>query len=711
MNLESAASFLQAVAPGEKQFHFAYFDDHKDRKNKALAGERYGTLQQWGGHLDKAERAGCGVFFTVQRTDGNGRKASNIAEYRLIFAEWDNKGVPLPDWPIRPHAVVESSPGKFHVYWRVAGLQADAFKGIMSRMVAMGSDPAAKDAARVLRLPGTLHQKDPAAPFMVRLVENFDAPPYPVGEMLQAFPPVEQPTKPRPSQHPRQHGQQVGVLDDLRGALAFLSSDAYADWIAVGLSLKTMGDEGLDLWMEWSARSEKFDSQAALDKWASFAPTATGYQSIFAKARLAGWKNKSYAAQMAASTEAHEALAAGGDVVSFEAEKSKRKKDIRQDDIKDPGGLLLVDKFGKPISCAANAQTMLLSLPQQFGFNEMSGECAVDGATIDDGAAIKLLIGLQQSTGVAVCKDHFYDGLYGACSMRPFHPVRDWLNSLAWDGTPRVNRFLHMLWGVEECEYAMRAGIYILASAIKRAMMPGYKADNMAVFEGPQGARKSSSIILFFGGAWHANVSASVSDKDFYQNLRGKWVVEFSEMTGISKSDAAHIKDILSAEKDTYRASYGRSSKDWPRGNIFIGTTNDDAYLRDATGDRRFLPIRVGRVRMDWIEMEREQIWAEAMARMDEFDALPWFEVPGAKEQQELRFQVDPWEEHIAGAIEFQNSLTVGWVLGYVLGIPTKDWTQAQKQRVAAILKRLGWECKPEWLDGKTQRVYRLAQK
>lgn len=700
MNLDAAASFLQIISPNEQEFHFAHFDDHKDRKNKALTGERYGTLQQWRGHLDKAEKAGCGVFFTVQRTDGRGRKASNIAEYRLIFAEWDNKGVPLPDWPILPHAVVESSPGKFHVYWRVSGLCADTFKSIMARMVAMGSDPAAKDAARVLRLPGTLHQKDPAAPFMVRLVENFDAPPYPVDEMLKAFPPVEQPKQPPPSKQPHPQGQQGAILSDLRDALAFLSSDAYADWIAVGLALKTLGDEGIDLWLEWSATSDKFDAQGALDKWASFSPTATGYQSIFAKARLAGWKNRSYAAAMNASAEFHHppmAEASGGDVVSFDAEKNKRKKGRRQEDIKDPDGLL-VDKFGKPISCASNCKRWIARTGRKLEKNDFTNELSIDRKPMSDAAIVKLLIDLQQSTSVNIRKEHLMDGIIALCDDNHYHPVREYLESCQWDGTERLDIMLDMVFGHQGQPYSNIMGRYWMISAVARIMGPGAKADYSLLLIGhKEGTGKSS-----FGEAlvpdlkWFTDdVGGDLHSREAETGLFGKWIVEFAEGIRGDRAGKDTFKGFLTRKTGRVTLKYERFAADFDRQCVFYTTTNNPTPLDGFDEDRRQWPVSVN-VAVDnrWVRENRDQLWGEALARFRRGEQY-WLDrglIEKIKKEVHERYEhTDALMDLVA---QYINSVPEPIFMGHIMESlkVSGDKPKSIQMRIANCLRALGFE-------------------
>lgn len=191
-DLDQAARFLTWLDEGAESFTFQTFDDNKARKDMRMARVLVGDLETHGDALTRGNVAGAGVFVTINVTDGQGRKKSNVTRIRAIWAELD-RGMPA-QWPLAPHAVIESSPGKYHVYWLVDGLTKEDFAGVMLRLVAdFGHDSQAKDLSRVLRLPGFWHLKDPARPYQVRIVTLDDSLPYPAAAILQAFPPLISP--------------------------------------------------------------------------------------------------------------------------------------------------------------------------------------------------------------------------------------------------------------------------------------------------------------------------------------------------------------------------------------------------------------------------------------------------------------------------------------------------------------------------------------
>jgi hypothetical protein len=197
-DLAMAQRFLAILDETAESFVFQTFDDLKSRKDRGLAAKFFGHLDGCAVSLLRLQRRGAGVFVTVNETDGKGRKLENITRIRAI---WHEEDTPCGKaFPLEPHMVIESSPGKFHRYWLVDGLEKGQFPGVMERMIRdYGSDPNVKDIARVLRLPGFFHQKDPARPFQVRLIHESGAQPYSAEEILSAFPPLEPESKAHPS--------------------------------------------------------------------------------------------------------------------------------------------------------------------------------------------------------------------------------------------------------------------------------------------------------------------------------------------------------------------------------------------------------------------------------------------------------------------------------------------------------------------------------
>ena len=297
----AAADFLTLLDAEADSFTFQTFDDDKGRKRKSLAKVINGQLLDVWPQLVKLHAQGAGVFVTVNETDGSGRKLSNIKHARAVWVE-DDEGTGKP-LPIDPHIVVQSSPGRFHRYLLVDDIDLDTARRIQQRLVQdYGSDKAAADPARVLRLPGFYNRKVDAAkgrtgePYMVRIVEASQALPYSAEQIIAAIPPIKV-NGSRPGARAQHQGRSPGgdlpadVVADLRSALGAISSDDRGTWVDVAHALVHY-KVGRELWEAWSKQSDKYDEADADRVWLSVdRSNAKRYKSVFALAQALGWRN------------------------------------------------------------------------------------------------------------------------------------------------------------------------------------------------------------------------------------------------------------------------------------------------------------------------------------------------------------------------------------------------------------------------------------
>jgi predicted P-loop ATPase len=237
-------------------------------------------------------------------------------------------------------------------------------------------------------------------------------------------------------------------------------------------------------------------------------------------------------------------------------------------------------------------------------------------------------------------------------------------------------------------------GRAFFVSAVARIMKPGCKVDTMVVLEGPQGIGKSRLIQALFGVAWHCDIVEAPGALDFYQNLRGKWIGEFSELGSLGTADQNKVKQALSGTSDTYRASYGRNSKTYPRQFIFVGNTNKKEYLHDSTGARRYLPVECESVEIDAVTPLVPQLWAEAVHRYQSGEK--WWDIPGAAEEQDRRYEQDVWEEKIADWLKGRQRITVLEIMEECLGLKVDRQGKSEQHRIGKILQRLKWTKKQE---------------
>lgn len=200
------------------------------------------------------------------------------------------------------------------------------------------------------------------------------------------------------------------------------------------------------------------------------------------------------------------------------------------------------------------------------------------------------------------------------------HPVREYLNSLTWDGQSRMDTLFIDYLDAADNEYTREVTRKALIGAVARIYSPGCKHDHALVLVGPQGCRKSTTLAKL-GRQWFSDSLYTVSGKDAYEQLQGHWIIEMGEMAATKKAELEQIKQFMSKQMDSYRAAYARRTQEHPRQCAFFGTTNDNEFMRDSTGGRRFWPVVVtdkGRELGGMLTDEIvDQVWAEAVMRYE----------------------------------------------------------------------------------------------
>jgi predicted P-loop ATPase len=275
------------------------------------------------------------------------------------------------------------------------------------------------------------------------------------------------------------------------------------------------------------------------------------------------------------------------------------------------------------------------------------------------------------------------------------HPVRDYLQRLDWDGTPRLDTWLTRYLGVEDSPYVEAVGSRFLISAVARVEKPGCKVDQVLILEGPQGILKSSALQAL-AGPWFTDRISNLGGKDAAMEIAGMWLVEMAELDALLRTVLSATKSFITRRHDRFRPPYGKHAVDRPRQCVFAGTINPiGGYLKDPTGGRRFWPVRCGVIDLEALVSDRDQLWAEAFVRF-RGDAPWWLETSElqalAAAEQDARFEVDAWTEKLSEWLVGRQDVSVGEVLVGGLGIPQESWSQTAQNRVAKILIRLGFE-------------------
>ena len=311
---------------------------------------------------------------------------------------------------------------------------------------------------------------------------------------------------------------------------------------------------------------------------------------------------------------------------------------------------------------------------------------------------------LQWGGLVKLGQDVTYQALKKRASECSFHPVREWLSGLSWDGEERLERWLSTYLGAEVSPYTEEIGSLFLVAAVARVFSPGAKADYLLVLEGPQGAGKSSACRALAGEWFDDNLPDLLHSKEVSQALRGRWIIEIPELAAMRRAEETNLKAFLSRTVERFRPPYGRSEVIEPRQCVFIGTTNAGLYLRDHTGGRRFWPVRVGKIDTQRLAADRDQLFAEAVHKYRA--GFHWwpeggFERDHITPQQADRREADAWEELVRDYLEDRRIVLVSEVGKEGLRIDAARLGTSEQRRIANAMLLLGWERKPVDSQGK----------
>ncbi len=347
------------------------------------------------------------------------------------------------------------------------------------------------------------------------------------------------------------------------------------------------------------------------------------------------------------------------------------------------------------IPCRSHNIALILKNDHEFKgritFDELAQQILLDEKPLNDVGPIKIKTFLEKNyIQEKVSTGNIIDAVTLIASENSFHPIKQYLLSLSWDKTNRLEAMFSRYFGAKQSKYSEYAGKSFMTSAVARIFQPGCQVDTMIVLEGEQGCGKSTSLSTLFSSQWHSEITANVNDKDFFQCMRGKWLMEFGEMSGIKKADYTHIKQVITVRNDNYRPSYAAFSRDFPRQNIFAGTTNEQTYLIDPTGARRFLPIACGKIDIGAIKEDRDQLWAEALQLF--YAKHDWSKIPGAKDEQDARYQSDSWEEKIVQWLDTRTELMTSEILEDCFKIDASKHSKTDQIRVGQIMAKLGWK-------------------
>lgn len=294
-----------------------------------------------------------------------------------------------------------------------------------------------------------------------------------------------------------------------------------------------------------------------------------------------------------------------------------------------------IDGKGKILSSAANISLILEKDPKlagKFKTNEFDRKNYIHGAVpwreCRASETVRNLdfAGLRNYVEIAygiTGKDKIADALSLTLHRNQYHPVKEYLEGLQWDGTPRADTLLIDLFGAEDSHYVRQAMRKMLVGAVARIYRPGVKFELVLTLVSVVQGTGKSSFFRALGREWFSDSFNAVKGNASAEQLHGAWIMEIAELKGVRRSDAETVKHFLSKQEDTYRPAYGHTTETYQRQTVFVATTNETEFLSDPTGARRFMPVMVKPVRLAhnarlkaFIEDPDEigQVWAEALA-------------------------------------------------------------------------------------------------
>jgi predicted P-loop ATPase len=403
-----------------------------------------------------------------------------------------------------------------------------------------------------------------------------------------------------------------------------------------------------------------------------------------------------------------------GERIEAPAPKKKKKPKEREKRPRREGEPWWPDltAHGNPKKTCANARVAIEALGVSCRYDEFHDTVVIESDDIEnlssgnaDHDGHLLHLAMHDRFRFDPGKEHVHDAMIQIALRNRFDPVCDYLRGFKWDGKKRLDKFLHTYFSAEDTELNSWFGKLTLVAGVRRARRPGSKFDHILVIEGPEGSGKSTAIKLLAiaDKNFSDQTILGMADNKQQELLRGKWIYEIGEMHGMKRSEVEQVKAFVTRTEDRGRPAYGRSVIDQKRRCIFIGTTNDDHYLKSQTGNRRWWPVKTGTINLDAWARDIDQIWAEAA----ELEAtgialtLPYELRAEAKMEQNKRLENDPWDDFLenlsadvyeAGDGKQEFRISSDAIFENYLQVPRGKRTPGETSRLKNAMNRLGWQ-------------------
>jgi predicted P-loop ATPase len=336
---------------------------------------------------------------------------------------------------------------------------------------------------------------------------------------------------------------------------------------------------------------------------------------------------------------------------------------------------------------------------------------------------MEIALGLERAEGgfkngfASIPKELMRDCVAYVANVNAFDSAKRWLTNLPQhDGKKRVELSLISYFGAQDSEYVRAIGRYLWTALAGRTLDPGIKADMVPVATGAQGLRKSSTVAaIVVAPDYFTAVDLSRKDDDNARLMAGKQVGELDELRGLGTREAEAIKSFITRRFEEWVPKYYEMVRRYPRRIVFFGTSNQDDFLSDATGNRRWLPFRCGQCDPDALAHDRDQLWAEARdlflqhgVMFEDAERLAGAEHAAFTEFDEWQLSVEDWlrvPDFNGGTNADRTHVTTREILRFV-GVPDAQQTKLHQGRMKKILKRLGFK----ELSGRGGRRFELPQ-
>ncbi|EBA9761406.1 ATPase [Salmonella enterica] len=566
------------------------------------------------------------------------------------------------------------------------------------------------------------------------IFERFTGEPVDVDMLLASAQEINAPERAKVSADPDDlsrivdlNGISKQTFDDLRAVMwhpAVLADaepgcNKYSLWAAMGNRLAWFKgtdweEEARQLWVEWSI-SGGGDGKSAEHKWDSDQLTAdrTGYQAIFARAKQLGVANPATERQCnsVASVDDFEDLTPTVVTEAPPLPPFRRDNKGAIEAILDNVALALMrpDFTGIAIRYDIFRDAIMLAPEGTDGWRAFGDE---------DYSELRII--LSRKDFKEVNKELMRDAVYMVAKRQPFDSAITWLNGLEWDGVPRIETFYHTHFGTADTAYTRAVSLYMWTALAGRVLEPGIKADMVPILVGAQGLRKSAGIAAISPDPeFFADISFADKDDDLARKMRGCLVAEISELRGLNTKDLESIKAWVTRTHDKWVPKYKEFTTIFARRGIPLGSSNEDEFLADKTGNRRWLPVDVIRmVDTDAIAQDREMLWAEARETFKRLGGIQFRDAErlgaGVHEQYMIK---DAWLETVEKWLDTPDMLTeeiprtrefllTSDVLKDAIGLDSRNIGKREEMRIGNVLQNCGYLRDRRFVNGKQIRVW-----